>query len=210
VEIFNVERDNVGLNTMKDDFFKGIDFNRLSPKQGRLLISEPFLFDSFFKRAVVLLTEHNDEGSVGFILNKPIDVHIHEIVEDFPEFEGDVHFGGPVAEDNLFYLHRLGERLKESKEVLPGLYWGGNFDQLKSLINTKQITRSDIRFFVGYAGWGPEQLKDELDQNSWIVADTSMPQVMRNKTENFWGEKLKGMGKKFAAIANFPDDPTLN
>ena len=195
---------------LKDDFFKDINYNRLRPEGGRVLISEPFLYDPFFKRTVVFLVEFDEEGALGFILNKPLKVLIHDIVEEFPYFQADVHFGGPVAEESLFYLHTIGEKLEGSKEVMPGLWWGSDFDQLKSMINTRQITPNDVRFFVGYSGWGEEQLATELEEQSWIVAETDAKQVMTGADEEFWAEKLKSMGSKFAIIANFPEDPSLN
>ena len=195
---------------LKDDFFKDIDYNRLPPEPGRLLISEPFLYDTFFKRTVVLLVENNEEGAVGFILNKPINLKLNELVEGFPPFESEVHFGGPVSEDNLFYLHTIGEELEHSKEVMDGLWWGGNYEQLKFMAENGLIEPAQVRVFVGYSGWGELQLQDELNQLSWIVADTNTSQVMSPMGEDFWNHKLKAMGNKFAAIANFPEDPSLN
>lgn len=195
---------------LKDDFFKDIDYNRLPPEPGRLLISEPFLYDSFFKRTVVLLVEHNEEGSVGFILNKPIDIKLNDLVEPFPDFNATVHFGGPVMEDNLFFIHTVGEELENSKEVMDGLWWGGSFDQLRFMVENNLVLPNQIRFFVGYSGWGEHQLQDELKQLSWIVADTHTKQVMSGNSEDFWNRKLKAMGNKFAAMANFPEDPSLN
>ena len=79
------------------------------PGQGSLLVSEPFLLDSYFKRAVVLLSEHDSQGTLGFILNKPTDVKLNEAVDDFPEFDVPLYFGGPVETDTLFYIHTVGE-----------------------------------------------------------------------------------------------------
>ena len=84
------------------------------PAQGSLLVSEPFLADSFFKRSVVLLSEHDKKGTLGFILNKPTDVTVNQAVDNFPDFEAPLYFGGPVETDTLFYIHTLGETLKAS------------------------------------------------------------------------------------------------
>ena len=81
------------------------------PGQGSLLISEPFLLDSYFKRAVVLIGEHDQHGTIGFILNKPTDVNINDAVEDFPSFQVPLYFGGPVETDTLFYIHTIGPKL---------------------------------------------------------------------------------------------------
>ena len=119
------------------------------PVQGSLLISEPFLVDSYFKRSVVLLSEHDDKGTLGFILNKPTDVTLNEAVDDFPEFKVPLYFGGPVETDTLFYIHTLGEKLEGAKEILNGIYWGGDYEQLKFLIDTKQVRQDQIRFYAG-------------------------------------------------------------
>ncbi len=195
---------------MEKDFFSNIDYKNIPPRQGRLLISEPFLFDPYFKRAVILLVEHNENGSVGFILNRPIKINISEIVENFPEFESEVYFGGPVNQNNLFYIHTLGNLIEGCTEVMPGLFWGGNFEKLKSLILAGKIQPGEIRFFAGYSGWEKNQLNKELKQKSWIVTNATIDQALNGRTKEFWNETLKNMGSKFAIISNFPEDPTMN
>ena len=93
---------------------------------GSLLISEPFLADSCFKRSVVLLSEHDKHGTLGFILNKPTDLKLNEAVEDFPEFNVPLYFGGPVDTETLFYIHTLGNKLEGSREIAAGVFWGGD------------------------------------------------------------------------------------
>lgn len=195
---------------MDKDFFSNINYKNIQPQQGRLLISEPFLFDPYFKRTVVLLVEHNENGSVGFILNRSINMNISEIIENFPEFESEVFFGGPVNQNNLFYIHTAGGILDDSTEVLPGLFWGGNFELLKSLIIAGKIAPDAIRFFAGYSGWEKNQLARELKEKSWIIAKTNAEQVLRGKSKQFWNEVLKTLGKNFEIMSNFPEDPTLN
>src|SRR4051812_40076623 len=95
-------------------------------KAGRLLLSEPFMFDENFKRTVVLVCEHNDDnGTVGLILNKPIELGLNDIVEDFPLFDSKVFLGGPVGTDTLQFLHSLGDKIEDSLQLGEGLYWGG-------------------------------------------------------------------------------------
>ena len=190
-----------------------IDFNpdsRLKPEKGRLLISEPFLSDPYFKRTVVLLCEHNDEGSFGFVLNRYIDMDITRIMKEFPSIESKVGVGGPVQNQNLFFLHTLGDKLEGSKEVFDGVFMGGNFDLLKIMVETGQVENHEVRFFIGYAGWSPEQLDQELKEKSWIVAPTNKRSVMSTENEGFWGDALKSLGKKYAHLANFPENPRYN
>jgi putative transcriptional regulator len=98
---------------------------------GTVLLAEPFMLDPNFKRSAILLCEHNKEGSVGFIMNKPLDMRIDELIEGFPEFESEVLFGGPVQTDTIHYIHNIGELLEGSRQVTDGVYWGGDFEKLK-------------------------------------------------------------------------------
>ncbi|MBU6343168.1 MAG: YqgE/AlgH family protein, partial [Bacteroidetes bacterium] len=140
-------------------------------KTGQALLAEPFMLDPYFKRAVVLLCEHHDQGSVGFVLNKSIDMKVNDLMQDFPAFEAGVFYGGPVQTDTLHYVHNVGDLLEDSVKVTNGVWWGGNFDKLKFLINMSMITPENIRFFVGYAGWSGGQLEDEMESGSWVTAN---------------------------------------
>jgi putative transcriptional regulator len=180
------------------------------PVQGSLLISEPFLLDSYFKRSVVLLSEHDDKGTLGFILNKPTDVMLNDAVEDFPNFEVPLYFGGPVETDTLFYIHTLGEQLEGSKLIMPGLWWGGDYDQLKFLIDTRQIQPGTIRFYAGYSGWEPTQLDTELKEKSWLVTDSAKDFTFFENPKTLWSQVLRSLGNEYAILANFPEDPNLN
>jgi putative transcriptional regulator len=182
----------------------------LKPTAGSLLISEPFLLDSYFKRAVVLLSEHDEHGTLGFILNKPTDVRLNDAVEDFPDFDAPLYFGGPVETDTLFYIHTLGAKLEGAKEIATGIWWGGDYEQLKYLINTKQITNTQIRFYAGYSGWEPKQLATELKGKSWLVSASSRVFTFFDNPRNLWSQVLRSMGNEYAILANFPEDPNLN
>lgn len=179
-------------------------------EKGKFLISEPFLQDSYFKRAVVLLCEHTDTGTVGFILNKPTQLSFNEVMQDCPVFDATVYFGGPVEQGSLHYIHRLGNKLEGSKEIIKGVYWGGNFEQLKSMMNTKQITPADIRFFIGYSGWEHNQLENEIKEKSWIISSADEYFTFSDNFKELWREVMRSLGKDFAILANFPEDPSLN
>jgi putative transcriptional regulator len=181
-----------------------------NPEKGKFLISEPFLLDPNFKRTIILLSEHNEEGSVGFILNKPTDLKLNMVLEDFPEFDSTVYFGGPVQINSLQFLHKAGDILDGSVEVSEGLYWGGSFEILRLLAETKQVDPDDFRFFIGYSGWGAGQLNDEMKMNSWLVASATNDNIFSNDPDKLWSEVLKGMGKKFAILASFPENPSVN
>ncbi len=180
------------------------------PEKGKILISEPFLNDPNFKRTIILLTEHNEEGSIGFILNKPTQFRVHHLLEDFPEFDAPVYFGGPVQVNSLQFIHKAGNIIEDSTEICDGLYWGGSFEILKLLIEAKQIHPADVRFFIGYSGWTGGQLNDEIKINSWIVTSTSTENIFSDEPDKLWSGILKGMGKKFAILASFPENPSVN
>lgn len=190
-----------------------IDFkklNKLKPKKGRVLISEPFLDDDYFKRSVVLLCEHNEEGTFGFVLNNYMDFPLTEIMDDFPEFNSRISVGGPVNNDNLYYIHTLGEKIPGSIEVLPGIFMGGNFDEMKLLIEKGEIKENEIRFFVGYSGWTLGQLDNELKNSAWIVSIADAETLMDTSIENLWKKILGEMGENHQLFSNYPEDPNLN
>jgi len=182
----------------------------LEPEVGRILVSEPFLLDSYFKRSVILLGEHGTEGSVGFILNKPTDLTLNDALEDFPPFEMPLYFGGPVQTDTIHFLHTMGDKLEGSKLILPGIYWGGSLEMLKLLIDTNQINKDEIRFFAGYSGWEPSQLDAELKGRTWLVSNCKKDFAFSTEPEELWGQVLRNMGSQYAILANFPEDPSLN
>jgi len=195
---------------MNDNFLDISKINKLSPEKGRVLISEPFMADKHFKRSVVYLCEHNEDGSFGFVMNNFLDVPLSELVEDIINEDFKVSFGGPVSPDNLYYIHTLKNELEGSYEVMPGLYTGGKFEDLVPLINTGVIAPNQIRFFLGYSGWESGQLEGELKINSWLVGETTTHDVLNTHDKSLWKNILKGMGGKFKMLSNFPEDPSLN
>ena len=195
---------------MKDGFLDISKINKLSPKKGRVLISEPFMADERFKRSVIYICDHNEDGSFGFVMNNFLDISLSELVEDIVNEEFKVSFGGPVSPNNLFYLHTLKEELEGSYEVIDGLYTGGKFEDLITLINTGVIAPNQIRFFLGYSGWEAGQLEAELSSDSWIVGKTNANRVLNTKNKDLWKKILDEMGGKFKMISNFPEDPSLN
>ena len=184
--------------------------NTLSPAKGKIIISEPFLQDNYFKRSIVLLTEHSDEGSVGFVLNKPLNLKVQEVIADFPHTNALVALGGPVNTNTLHYLHTLGDIIPSSVPVLDNIYWGGEFEVVKKLIESGNLNRENIRFFLGYSGWSANQLDNELSDNAWVVAEIDPMEVMVPMNKHFWKNTLKRMGKKFEMWSNFPENPQMN
>lgn len=190
------------------DFFK-VENENMTPEQGRVLISEPLLNDSYFKRSVVLLTEYSENGAVGFVLNKPIDMSINEIIDDFPEFKASIYVGGPVAKDTIHFLHTLPDLIPNSVHVKDNIYWGGDFDRIKELITEGLIQPSQIRFFLGYSGWSPKQLDEEIENNAWLISEINSEKIMQ-PDQSLWTKTLKELGEKYKIWTNCPENPSLN
>lgn len=190
------------------DIFK-IKSNNVAPEKGKILIAEPFLPGSYFNRSIVYLVEHNEKGSVGFILNKPVDFQINEFYKEFPSYNDKIYIGGPVNIESLFFIHNLGEKIKGSIPIVDDLYWGGEFEDLKQLMNEGEISNSQIRFFLGYSGWDKDQLKEELKEDSWIVSDIA-PNLVINGPNELWHDMVKNLGGKYRLWENFPENPGMN
>ncbi len=183
----------------------------LKPKKGKLLIAEPALTgDVSFNRSVVLLAEHNQEGSVGFILNKPLNYSMSDLVDEI-EVPFPVYNGGPVEQDNLYFIHKVPELISESVEISDGIFWGGDFDTTVALINSHRISQKDIRFFLGYSGWASLQLDQELLSKSWIVVSNKYESdIIQKSTQAFWREKMMELGGDYLLWSNAPENPSLN
>ncbi|HQN92852.1 MAG TPA: YqgE/AlgH family protein [Prolixibacteraceae bacterium] len=190
------------------DIFR-IKTNDVAPKKGRVLIAEPFLPGSYFNRSIIFLVNHSSDGSVGFILNKPVDFPIPEFYNEFPDYTDPIFVGGPVDIESLYFIHRYGQLIDDSVHIMGDLYWGGNFNQLKDLINKGKIDPNHVRFFLGYSGWDKGQLKEEIDEDSWLVADIPPAFVMGDTTE-LWKEMVKKIGGIYSLWENYPENPTLN
>ena len=191
-------------------FFKQLKIEDQKPASGRVLLSEPFLADPNFTHSVILLVRHDAEGSVGFTINHLSDTKLNEVLDDLPLSNSCVYVGGPVSNESLFYLHTLGDKLTGSIKIQEGLYWGGDFEELKTMIESGKVSENEIMFLVGYSGWDSHQLEGELKSHSWIVADISTDNVFKGKGRELWNELLTRKSKAFQIVSNFPENPSLN
>ena len=180
-------------------------------KKGQLLIAEPSLIgDTSFNRSVILLADHNDEGSVGFIINKPLRYFIKDLV---PEIHANfrIYNGGPVEQDNLYFIHNVPELIPNSIEISNGIFWGGDFELTAQLINSAIIKKNNIRFFLGYTGWDAQQIEDEIHTNSWIISENvSKNKIIGKSSNNFWKEKILELDGDYLIWSNAPENPVLN
>lgn len=175
---------------------------------GSILLSEPFLQDPLFQRAVVLLCHYDEEGAFGLILNKsagnPFEEEADHPLSDFPFFAG-----GPVETDSMFFVHQL-TGLPESVAIKDGICWQGRYEDLLEAVKAKEFHAENCRLMIGYSGWEKGQLENELEREDWMVYNGSIRDVLRLPYNTMWKDLLSQMGPYYRMVSNFPIDPGLN
>ena len=161
-------------------------------------------------RTVVLLCEHQDEGSFGFVLNRDFKHTLDELVPDLIGLRLPVHYGGPVQRDTLHFVHQYPEKIPGGYEIADGVFWGGDFETAIGLLKDGQIDTNRIRFFIGYSGWSSGQLADELKEKSWLTATATRKLIFHHEIEEIWKDSLRHLGGEYEMMVNFPTDPQLN
>jgi len=184
-----------------------IAYNKIRPARGKILISQPLMMDGCFHRSVVLLTEYSKKCAVGFILNKILPISLEDIMEDFPDCEANLTIGGPVSFNTLHYLHTF-ENIPGAIEIVEGVYWGGDLETLRQ-VSDLGLREGKMRYFLGYSGWVGNQLDEELEKNSWLVADVSASQII-NPSQDLWEDVVQSMGEQYRHWMEFPEDPGMN
>ena len=192
------------------DIFKIKHNNRL-PEKGKILISEPFLRDVFFQRSVILLVEHNENGSMGFVLNKKTNLRLNDFLDGMEQIPSiPIFLGGPVSSDRLFFIHSLGDLIPDSIQIEDNLYFDGDFESLNYYLLSGQPINEKIKFFLGYSGWTKNQLVEEIDQDTWLVGLSSTRNIMLAEDETFWKQAVELIGGRYLTWINYPKDPLLN
>ncbi len=180
-----------------------------SAQKGNLLIAEPFLNDPNFKRSVILLAEHNEDGSLGFVLNNPSSYAINELLPDCPLSKLPVYEGGPVQRNTLHWIHNVPELL-DGTEISENSYLGTNYDLLCARLNENIIAPNQIRLFLGYSGWSQGQLLEEYNDGAWLIAKPNANLIFNTSTDAAWKDAIKLLGDDFKFLVNFPSNPQLN
>ncbi|HEY8583596.1 MAG TPA: YqgE/AlgH family protein [Capillimicrobium sp.] len=176
--------------------------------RGQLLIAGPMLDDPNFRRTVVLVCAHSDEGALGLVLNRPSPLEVDDTVPELSEAIGDggrLWVGGPVQPTSVVLLAEFadpGDSLMVSGDL--GLVTDG-----EALDDLAARTRR-LRAFVGHSGWGAGQLESELERDDWIVAPLEAADPFEEDAEAMWAGALESMGGRYALVARMPDDPSLN
>lgn len=179
--------------------------------KGRVLISEPFIQDPTFERSVILMTDHNEEGSVGFVLNQKSDHLISHLVPDLSHIDLPVFVGGPVELDGLHCIHSYPD-IDDSVFLKKELFWSGDFGQIIEGLKSGYYDPSRFKFFMGYSGWASNQLESEIDEKSWIIGDIPTKIIFNHEMmdKDLWKYAIQLKGGKDALLANSPANPLLN
>lgn len=182
----------------------------IDPGPGILLIADPFLKDPNFLRTVIVLCEHREEGSFGFVLNRQYENTLDELIPELEGFPLPVYYGGPVQVDSIHFLHQYPEEIPGSQEIMKGVYWGGDFDAIVSLIKNENMNPDKIRFYIGYSGWGEGQLTEEMKEKTWLTVNATRKLIFHPNYNDIWKDSLKHLGGDYEIMVNFPIDPQLN
>lgn len=184
-------------------------------RRGSLLIAEPLMREEIFSRGVVMiLDEDKAHGHLGLVLNKPTALDLGDLIPELGiERKVPVFSGGPVDHSRLFMLHTLGDLFTGSSELIPGIYVGGNIEEIAVYLAEGGEIDGKIRFFLGYSGWTAGQLKGEIDRNAWAVGNDAEPdsgRLLKGKGNMYWRREVERLGMEFRSWLLIPDNPSLN
>jgi putative transcriptional regulator len=182
----------------------------IEPAPGILLIADPFLKDPNFLRTVVFLCEHKEDGSFGFVLNRKYENTLGELIPELEGIDIPVYYGGPVQMDTIHFLHQYPDEIPGGQQVIQGVYWGGDFDMVVSMIKKENIDFNKIRFYIGYSGWSNGQLNDEMNEKTWLTVEATRKLIFHRNYGEIWKDSLKHLGGDYEIMVNFPIDPQLN
>lgn len=185
-----------------------------APAPGALLVSEPFLREEYFSHSVIALIEYEPGSSaMGVVLNNESDYTLQELVEGVARKEPvPVYCGGPVGSDRLFFVHTLGDIIPGTQPLGEGLWIGGDFDAMLSIVNDGYELEGNIRFFLGYSGWSEGQLDDELARSVWAVSPISGSphDMLRGDGDSYWHRAVRALGHDFRGWLYHPQNPMAN
>ena len=180
-------------------------------KKGDLIIADPSIVnDAQFNRSIILITSSSIENEVvGLIINKILDYKLKDIIPEI-NIDFDVYDGGPVNQDNLYYIHNQGHLIPESIKINQQLFWSGDFETIVDLINSKKITSKDIKFCLGYTGWSAKQLINEVRDDNWIKSTKIKSEDIFTKMSNSWKKTMINLGGEYAIWSNTPENLSHN
>lgn len=185
----------------------------MKPGRGKLLIASPEITELFFSRAVIYILESDvDKGYIGLVLNHQIPLTLGDLVTDWEAGkEWPMHCGGPVEMSRLFMLHTKGDEFEGSTEISPGLYVGGDLQDVCKQIEDGDSEESGIRFFMGYSGWEAGQLEAEIKAGDWVVADAGdVNELLKGDGTPYWRRYVLELGEEYRSWSVMPEAPQIN
>jgi len=139
-------------------------------------------------------------------LDEDLNQLMPEIHKDFTVFDG-----GPVERDKLYFIHNVPDLVSGGLKITENLFWGGSTQEITDKINSGELDSSQIKFFLGYSGWGAFQLEDEIDNDVWLKqSEMSSKDIISIQSTSFWNEKIKALGGEYLIWSNAPDNPNYN
>lgn len=189
-----------------------IDTRRI-PRPGSLLVAEPFLRERYFHHAVICLVDYEPRGTaMGIVLNNRTSYTLQDLLPAVKlKTAVPIYCGGPLSCDRLYFIHTLDELIPDSRPICPGLYIGGDFEAMLSIVNAGYPVEGHIRFFLGYSGWDTEQLDDELLKNVWAVTDIpGVNTLLSGEEDAYWHRVVRTMGSPYKGWLYHPRNPHSN
>ena len=189
------------------------DFKNKQYGKGSLLIANPVLPDPNFSRTVILLCNHNDQGSFGLVINRSTQLKAPDLFSDIDilrSYNTKIYMGGPVSQSMVFYLYRSSRNVIDLDEICSGVYLGSNLETLESLYLDIKNPEENIRFYLGYSGWSGGQLDGEMEQNSWLIQNANEQLVFLDSEELIWLKAVNSLGEKYQYLTKAPVNPQWN
>ena len=189
------------------------DFKNKNYEKGSLLIANPVLPDPNFSRTVILLCDHDEQGSFGLVINRSIQLKAPDLflnINILKSYNEKIYLGGPVSQSVVFFLCRSPSAAGKLDEVCSGVYLGSNLETLESLYASLENPEQDIRFYLGYSGWSGGQLAEEMEQNSWLVQKANEQFIFLDSESLIWPQAVNSLGEKYQYLTKAPVNPQWN
>lgn len=155
---------------------------------GNIIISTKLLDNTNFEKVVIVITEHNEKGSIGYVFNQLFPRTFNELEEFKHSIAVPLYAGGPVQTDKLYFMHRRPDLIPSDEHVAGNVYLNGDFKKAVQLLNNGQLPVKDVRLFIGYCGWDFKELEDEIAEGSWQLTNADVDFVFSSTPELLWKE----------------------
>lgn len=189
------------------------DFRNKIYGKGSLLIANPVLPDPNFSRTVILLCNHDEQGSFGLIINRVTSLKAPDLFSNINilnTYNKKIYIGGPVSQSAVFFLCRSSYAIGELDEVCPGIYLGTSLESLEEFYSQIENPEQNIRFYLGYSGWSEGQLASEMEQNSWLIQNGDGQFIFLNSEDMIWSTVVNSLGENYQYLIKAPVNPQWN